>query len=288
MKTLYIDVYFLINFTVDILSLYFAACFSKVPTSTRRLLISALLGGIIAVIIVLMPEFVILKLIASAIGLLLMALIAPKPVSVKRKVKFVFSFLIFEALVGSAVSFLWGVLDKYISGYFDASQGGSVNRKMLFLSMIVLLSIGVFKMLISFFSNNESEGSVDLEISFREKMTKVSAFVDSGNLAIDPMDMSPVVLLKKDMAKDILPENIINLCDVDSLDRETKKRIRLIPVTRGGHTHVLVGIKADSVKLVRGDNSEELFVTVAIDKEGGSFGGYKALMPSAALDNALL
>ena len=143
-------------------------------------------------------------------------------------------------------------------------------------------------MLISFFSNNESEGSVDLEISFREKMTKVSAFVDSGNLAIDPMDMSPVVLLKKDMAKDILPENIINLCDVDSLDRETKKRIRLIPVTRGGHTHVLVGIKADSVKLVRGDNSEELFVTVAIDKEGGSFGGYKALMPSAALDNALL
>ena len=287
MKTLYIDVYFLINFTVDILSLYFAACFSKVPTTTKRLLISALVGGIIAVTIVLLPEIPLLKLALSSIGLVFMALLATKPISIKRKIKFVFSFLIFEALVGGGVSFLWGLLDKYISGYFEQSSGGAVNRKMLFLSLVVLLSIGVFKMLVSFFSNNESEGSVDIEISFRQSKTRVCAFVDSGNLAVDPMDMSPVLILKKDAANDILPENIINLCDIDSLDRDTKKRIRLIPVTRGGHTHVLVGIKADSVMLVRDDSTEELAVTVAIDKEGGSFGGYKALMPSAALDNAL-
>ena len=89
------------------------------------------------------------------------------------------------------------------------------------------------------------------------------------------------------MAKSILPENIIELSNIDSLERNVKKRIRLIPVSRGGETHVLVGVKADTVRLVDGDHSEELRVTLAIDKEGGDFGGYKALMPSAALDNAI-
>ena len=286
MKTLYIDVYFLINFTVDLLALYFASCFSKVPTSTKRLLISSAVGALIAVGVVLLPEYAILKFIIATAGLIAMGFIAPKRVSVRRKLKFVFAFLIFEALLGGAVSFLWGILDKYISNFFDGAEGGAVNRKMLFLSLIVLLSIGVFKMLVSFFSNIESEGSVDVEISFLDNTAVVSAFVDSGNLAVDPMDLSPILLLKKEVAKTILPENIIELSNVDSLERKVKKRIRLVPLSRGGETHVMVGVKADAVRLVGGKN-EELRVTLVIDKEGGDFGGYKALVPAAALDNAI-
>ncbi len=142
-------------------------------------------------------------------------------------------------------------------------------------------------MLVSFFSNNQSEGSAQVEISFLDNTAVVSAFIDTGNLAIDPMDMSPILLLKKDVAKSILPENIIDLCNIDSLDRSVKKRIRLIPLSRGGETHVLVGVKADAVRLIGEDNTEELRVTLAIDKEGGDFGGFKALMPAAALDNAI-
>ena len=287
MRTLYIDVYFLINFTVDLLSLYFAACFSKIATSTKRLIISSVVGAIIAIITLMLPEIIWLKLICAAIGLVTVGLITPRRVGGRRRIKFVLAFIIFEALVGGAVSFLWGIFDRYISGFLDGAEGGAVNRKMLFLSLIILLSIGAFKMLVSFFSNNESEGSVELEISFRGQSVVISAFVDSGNLAIDPMDMSPILLIKKDLAKTILPENIIELSNIDSLDRGIKKRIRLIPVTRGGETHVLTGIKADTVKIIDKDRIEELRVTLAIDREGGDFGGYMALMPSAALDNAI-
>ena len=287
MRTLYIDVYFLINYTVDILSLYFAAMFSKTPTTTRRLIISSLLGALVAVIAVFLPEIPIVKFCIATLGLLLMGYIAPKPMKLRRKIKFILSFLIFTALTGGAVTFIWDLFDKYAKNIFTEVSGGAVNRKMLVLSIILLLSIGVFKMIISFFSNNESEGSVDLEITFLENTAKVSAFIDSGNLAVDPMDMSPVLLIKEDVAKNILPENIIDLCDIDSLDRKVKKRIRLIPVSRGGATHVLVGVKADGVCVINGENKEEVKVTLAVDKEGGSFGGYGALMPSAALDNAI-
>ncbi len=287
MRTLYVDVFFLINFTVDIISLYFAACFSKVPSSTKRLIISSLIGAIIALLCVLFVNSGLVKFLLATLGLFVMGWIAPKRVSPRRKLKFILAFLVFEAMVGGGVSLVWGIFDKYISGYFEVNEGNSINRKMLFLALIVLLLIGVFKMLVSFFSNVESEGSVEVEISFQKNTAVVSAFIDSGNLAVDPMDMSPVLLIKKDIAKQILPENIIELCDIDSLDRSVKKRIRLIPISRGGHTHVLVGVKADSVKVVKDNKTEELFVTLAIDKEGGDFGGFMALMPSAALDHAL-
>ena len=286
-RTLYIDVYFLINFTVDLLSLYFAACFSKIPTTVKRLIFASSVGAIIAIAVVLMPEIPLLKFVIATLGLFAVGFIAPKKVGIKRRIKYIFAFVIFEGLVGGVVSFIWDILDRYISKIFDSSEGGAVNRKMLFLSLIVLLCIGVFKMLVSFFSGVESEESARVEISFMDNTAVVSAFVDSGNLAVDPMDMSPILLLKRDVAKSILPENIIDLCNIDSLDRSVKKRIRLIPVSRGGQTHVLVGVKADAVRLIDGESSEELRVTLAIDKEGGDFGGYKALMPSAALTNAV-
>lgn len=286
-KTLYIDVYFLINFTVDLLSLYFAARFSKIPTTIKRLIIASLFGALSAVGIVFLPENTLLKFVAAAVGLLLIGFIAPKKITLPRKIKYIFAFLIFEALVGGAVTFIWGLLDRYISDFFNGFEGGAVNRKMLFLSLIVLLSIGVFKMLVSLFTNVETEESVDLEIRFLNKTAIVSAFVDSGNLAVDPMDMTPVLLIKKEIAEGILPVNIDQICDIDSLDRQIKKRIRLIPISRGGETHVLVGVKVDSVKIIKGDFAEEIAVTLAIDKEGGTFGGYKALMPSAALENAI-
>ena len=140
-------------------------------------------------------------------------------------------------------------------------------------------------MIISFFSNIESEGSVEIEINFLNKRHRLEAFVDSGNLAIDPMDMRPVLLIKKDAAKKILPEGIIELYNPDVLDRDVRRRIRLIPITRGESTHVLTGVRADNVKIIRNEIEEEILVTIAIDKEGGTYGGFLALMPSAAIHN---
>ena len=286
--TLYIDVYFLINFTVDILSLYFAAIFSKVPTTSKRLIIAGFLGAVAAVGIVFLPEVMLLKLVASFLSLIIMGYVATKPVKIKRKTKFLLSFIIFEALFGGIVSFIWSALDKGLSNYFNNFQGGAVNRKMLFFSIIVLLSIGVFKMLVSFFSNIQSEGSVEVEINFLDKSARLEAFIDSGNLAVDPMDMTPVMLLKKDTASAILPDNIINLADPDTIEKNARKRIRLIPISRGGATHVLTGVKPDSVRILKEGKAEEISVTIAIDKEGGTYGGFGVLMPAAALDDVVL
>ena len=144
MRTLYIDIYFLINLTVDIISLYFASRFSKIKTTTRRLILSATLGALSAVGVVFFPENVWLKLLVSGVSLIIMGLVTPLGASLRRKVKFTISFLVFESLIGGIVSLIWNLFDKYLSSAISDLEGGAVNRKMLFLSLIVLLCIGVF------------------------------------------------------------------------------------------------------------------------------------------------
>ena len=284
LQTLYIDVYFLINLTIDFLALYFACIFSKVPTSGRRLLFGATLGGGISVIGVLLPEIFLVKLAVAFFGLPIIVIAATKKVSVKRRIKASFAFLIFGALFGAGFYFMYGLVDKFLYKYLDESDGGIENPKLVLFSLIVLVLIGVFKMLISFFNNIESEGSRMLEITLSDKKIRAEAFVDSGNLAIDPMDMRPILFIKSDFAGCFLPKSVIDLEDPDKLDREMRKRIRLIPISTSAGTKVLTGIKPDSVRVINKEGkNEEISVTLAIDKESGTYGGFFALLPSVAV-----
>jgi hypothetical protein len=80
-----------------------------------------------------------------------------------------------------------------------------------------------------------------------DKSLEVDALIDTGNLVKDPMNMNPVIFLKRSCAENIIPSAIIDLTDVDSLSSDYRKRIRLIPVTRKDQTHVMTGIRVDKV-----------------------------------------
>ena len=284
MKTLYIDVYCLINFTVDVLALYFSALFSRVPSTGRRLCISSALGASIASAAVFLPDIPLLKMSISVLSLVLISFVATKRISNKRRTKFLFAFLMFSSLVGGGAYFLFGVFEGLLSDSLAEISGDTVNRKLLLFSLIVLLSIGVFKMFVASFSSNQTESHIETHITFFDKSITLESFVDSGNLAVDPMDMRPILIIKEKYARELFPKDIIELSDPDKLSQDVRRRIRLLPITRGGQTHVLVGVRVDSVYVGK-EKKEEISVTVAIDKEGGDFGGYYALMPSAAIND---
>lgn len=285
MQTLYIDVYFLVNFTVDIISSFFALRMSKLESNMKRLIFSSILLSLFSVFIVFIEDMLFLKYALSCATLLLSSfIIIISGVSFKRRLKYVFSFIIFEGLVGGFTSFLWEVLDKHLKG---GEENRVENSRLLFFAVIVLLSVGVFKMIISFFSHIESEGCVKIKIEVLDKSVICDAFVDSGNMATDPMDMRPILILKPSLAKSILPSNVIELSDVDGIDKEMRRRIRLIPISGASGVKVLTGVRPDRVLVIRDGHEEEIFVTLAIDKEGGDFGGYPALMPSVAICDAI-
>ena len=130
MQTLYIDVYFLINFTVDLLALYFSSGFAKIPVSTPRLIISALIGGSYAVFAVL---FITRQRIMYPISFLLfiiMIFISAKRVGFYRKIKYAAAFFLFQIIIGGLVYYSYCTLDKVLNTENLSNIGGE-NQKLL-------------------------------------------------------------------------------------------------------------------------------------------------------------
>lgn len=283
MVTFYIDVYFLINFTVDTLAVAFAGAFSGIPQRRARAILSAAFGAVFAVITVLMPEYISLKAFSGLFGLLAVVALYSAGVSFKRKIRFALAFLVFCGLIGGVVSYLFGLFESMLGSSFYGLQAGGTNRKLLLIAIAVLISIGVFKMIVAFFGGKVASGFITVQIDIGKLHYEADGLIDSGNLAVDPMDSSPIILIKEDAAKGFLPDTLIQLSDPDLLDSDIRRRVRLIPISTAAGTKVLTGIKPERITLKVGEKFEEIRATLAIDREGGDFGGYGLLVPSAVV-----
>lgn len=293
MKTLYIDVYFLVNFIIDLLSLYFATVFSAIPSTQRRLLIGSLFGALSAVALVFLPSSFIIMSIASVIYVLFLVFTVANGVSNYRRLKFAFSFYIAEFLIGGFVQFFYGVLDKRLLNYLPSHEETDGSRRLILLALIILMCVGLLRILSGLFSSRLSGNAIKVEITFRGKTVSFDAFCDTGNLVKDPFDMSPVLIVKSEVISPLIPEIQQNLLTSDAIassciDYSLKKRIRLIPIKRAGKTITLLAIKPDGICVFTGSNAEKISATVAIDNEGGTYGGYNGLIPTAAIRDVLV
>ena len=282
MKTLYIDVYFLVNFTVDLLALFFSIKLLNIKTKMLRLSIISSICSLLAVVDILLVKTFFGGLLLFILLIVVIYFSVPRPCAMSRRVKFTVCFLILMTLLGGIVSMMYSFLDKYVH---TEGEGGAGNRGLLLFSIMILIIIGILRGLMMIFQNKTAEHTVGVCINVEGRSIECEALIDSGNLAKDPMGLYPILFIKKELAERFLPRNVIELCDIDSLGLGFRKRIRLIPITRMGHTHIMTGVRADSVVIEVGKKQEEVEMTVVIDKDEGTFGGYEALAPLAVIEN---
>lgn len=283
LKTLYIDVYFMINFTVDILAIFIALKMVHLKMSIKTLICCGVIGSLLSVVELFVKNSI-WNILLTALFLMLISLICAKDASYARKFKFIIAFYIAAFLISGCVNFIYGLIDIYLKDLI-VNSAGSTNRKALVFSLIILMMIGVLRLFIMMFSNSINQKSARILIELGGKSIGLDAMIDTGNLVRDPMNMNPVIFIKKSYAKKILPSEIIELSHLDTLSAEYRKRIRLVPVTRNSETHVMTGVRVDRVTVFNGNSKESIDATIVIDKEEGTFGGYYALAPYVAVCN---
>lgn len=273
MVTLYVDIYFLINFTVDLLSIFFSAKLTKIVPKTLSMVLAAAIGAMQAVIYVLFFEDYIFGLIFSVLYFSFLSLYICRTLSLTRKIKFTAAFCVLQILIGGAVYFFYSMLDKYFD--FSGDGVGTENRNLLILSLMILLSIGVLKLAINILSSAKSEKSARLLVEFEEKTVEVDCFVDSGNLACDPIDKTPAVFLT--------PRTFKKIFGINKLPNERfNNMLRIIPVKRKKNTEIYYGIKHEAVYLISKNAKEKARLILVIGNEE-SYAGFEALIPSSVL-----
>lgn len=283
MQTIYVDIYFLINFTVDLLSLHIASCFTKIKVSAFGILVSSIVGGLYAVFLVFLPQKIYINLIGTVLFFSFLLFLCVRGCRFIRKVKFIIAFLLTQIIIGGTVYFSYGIIERSLkeTDFIEVES----SRNLLVLSLVVLLSIGVLKILLMLFKNNFSEKNVKIKMVVFEKEYEIDALVDSGNFAIDPMDNSPIMLVKPSLAEKIFPYGIPDIYEAQAISEKIRKRVRIIPISTALNSKILLGLRPDSVFVLNPRGCEKINLTIAFDKEGGSFAGFEALIPLIALEN---
>ena len=139
MQTLYIDVYFLINLTVDMLALHFSGILSAVPLRSRTLLFSSFLGALLASVGLFLPDNPYIRILFLLFGNIFITLVATGKVKFRRRIRFGIAFIVLVSVIGTLVGVLWDIFDKYLYDSLAEVSSEPVNRKLLLLSVSILL-----------------------------------------------------------------------------------------------------------------------------------------------------
>ena len=291
-QTVYIDVFFLINFSMDFLGLFLGNKLLGRKESLLRLFLAAVFGGLYACVSLIFSFDSISPLLSFAVDAIACVVIAFIAVFHKKAWRGVFSFaLVFGAvsiLLGGAMTALFyafnrlGIDKAFGNEEGQSSDGISVWIFVIFASISALITVFSGK----FFKKKALRQSGFIEIEYRRKKIKIECLCDSGNLLREPISHLPCILVEFDAVQSIFSKEFRayymegKLEKISSFSFLESSRIRMIPVKTASGESLLVGIRPDSIRIDMGKGMTLFDAYIAFSKEKISANGAKALVPS--------
>ena len=177
---IYIDIYFIVNFCLDYISLFITCIIYHKKTQTQRILLSATIGAGVSTLLFLKNS-----------NLLSCTLL---PITAYIMCRLLMNRRVFAAML----TFL--AVGIFLGGILEAVQGVTSIH---FSSPLLIVPITLFSIISgivlvriqSTIKKSMSVGTVNARIRFGEKISSVTLLVDSGNLIREPSCGKRVILL---------------------------------------------------------------------------------------------
>lgn len=274
----YIDLYFLVNASMDLLCLAMTAAVLHRPARRRRLLLASLLGGLWAV-------FTLLSGISGALGVLLDLLFAvvlaaaafsEKHGKASRLLQNAGAFALLSALLGGLMTVLYRFLNR-LELPLEALQGDSLSAWMF----AILAAVAGFFTLRGgrLFRRSGAIREVHLEVTVDGKTALLHALVDSGNLLCDPLSGRSVALADPAKLAPCLPPGLLHALEhPEDAPPEYARRIRLIPARTATGEGMLAAFVPDRLLVITKTERLSTNDLIALSPLGGAAAGFDALI----------
>lgn len=251
---IYMDVFFVINFFMDLLILVIAGKFIKPQTTTKRCFFAALAGATLTCISVIwqLPWAVLQKIFTYGVISLIMALIGYGMKSVTACMRNLGVIYAVTFSLAGAVNGLYYFTDVgfYIKNLLSLKYLRGIN----IVTFICITGVGYF--ITDFFGkyiknraniNKKGDDIYKATLIYREKRIGIRALYDSGNSLMEPMEGTPVHIAQYSEIKELLE-------GVEAKDA----KIRMVPYKAiGTSMGVLKAIEIDMVQIEnQGENIE--------------------------------
>ena len=183
---IYIDLFFLLNLIMDCIIIISTSILLKRKTSTIRIILSSLLGGISSLLLFSNIN----KILLEVISIILMELIAFG----YKKIRYIIKNIIYVYLLSTLLGGIIYLFNIKVS-----------NNVFLTYLIIIIISIEVLILYIKEIKKmkNIYNNYYKVDIYFKDKeKISVIGFVDTGNNLYDPYKKRPIILLSKKYIRD--------------------------------------------------------------------------------------
>lgn len=264
----YLDMLLLENFLVNLFLLTITMQTIKKKVPTGRLMLSSIIGTSYVLTIVI-PK---LKLFTTTpfkiVVAVIMILIAIKDKSVIEILKAMGIFVLYSILL-AGMAFYLAIKDN--PSLSPSAMIYNFSYKNLILSLMITYIL-VYKLIVYVKERRILTSYVyNTEICIDNVKTIIKAFLDTGNELREPATNLPVIIVEKELFKDL------NLKTHD---------IYNIPYSVvNGYNGKLIGIRPDSVKInINGDVREKNLILAFSDKKLSKHSDYNGLLPRGIIE----
>lgn len=260
--TVYADILFLVNFSMDFLTLYLTGHLLHKPLLKLRLIVAALLGSFIGTIYSVTAESgnVISIFIGAILSVIMTCIAFGKYHNAMALIRDSFSVWGAGTLLGGIMTFLLSLGDPvYINPTHSFTPAFAV---------CLFASIGLIRL----FSSSGSKKNAHVTIEALGISHTFEALCDSGSFASEPISGLPVIIVRKSTMADLAAMLEQTECPL---------RLRMIPLKGIGGDCLLRGFLPDKV-IVEG---RETAAVVAVQNNSSTFAGYDGVLPSALCKN---
>lgn len=283
-RTVYLDIYFLINFSMDFLGLFLSARLLERRVLYYRLVLAAALGALYACSALFLPigglwSFLLDALVCFLIG----AVAVLERGSIRSALSFSLVFGAVSILLGGAMTALFYIFNRLGVDllFADGGNGDSVSVWLFAVlagisGLLALKGGGALKR-----RTVRRRGRIELE--YCKKSLSLVCLCDSGNLLREPISHFPCVLVELDALTSILPRSLcegVREGNITLLEERERARIRLIPSQSATGKAMLVGLRVDALRIDMGGGATPIDAYVVLLTEKISERGIKALVPS--------
>ncbi|MBQ7347417.1 MAG: sigma-E processing peptidase SpoIIGA [Clostridia bacterium] len=258
-QSVYIDLYFLVNFSMDLLCLMITASLLHRKVKRWRAILGAIFGGAYAAAALLLGAEGVVGFFADALAACLMCVItfAERRLSVLRVLQCAAVQVLVSMIIGGVMTALYSVLNR-LDLPFEVLQGDGLSV-WTFALLTAVAGVATVRGG-SFLGISQKTKSVTVRAKLFGNEITLSAMVDSGNLLRDPVSGKSVIVADLDRISHVLPPALLRACQsgnhADWLSTyEHAKVTRPIPAQTATGASLLLAIVPDSLTLTVGSDT---------------------------------
>ena len=286
-QTVYVDLLFMINFSMDFLCFFLCARLLDRKLSLPRVLMASAIGGLYSNVALFIK---IGKIFALVIDIGVCVLMCAVAFHRKGKISTLpLNVLVYFAISMALGGFMTAIFNLLNKVNLPIEKNSSDGISVWAFSVLAIISAVITLVGGRFFKKRTSHKSADVKITYNGKSKTLLALADSGNLLREPISGKACIIADISSLSDILSKDMVSAArkkDISAIknfsDRDAKS-VRIVPIRTAGGEGILLALKVESVTVDSGHGESEVDAFIVLSDIKESADGRQALLPTELL-----